>query len=158
MACNEKIYKENIWSVITTVPTGYREFCYLADNKPVISHKHPTNPQRTLNWRRVYGPPPRQRPSSNPHVWSVERLSNSLQANLRYWFDPQTKGLANKRGRGRRRKNEDLVLEDLETNSTGIQRDKPPWKCLSMFTLCAFVAVVVVAYLVVMITRWMKRE
>lgn len=52
---------ELIWSIITIVPTGYREFCYIVDGQYMVSRKHPTNPEGTRNWRKVYGPPSRKK-------------------------------------------------------------------------------------------------
>lgn len=50
---------DNVWSVITVVPRGHREFCYLADGAFTVSTKHPVNGDGTCNWRNVYGPPTR---------------------------------------------------------------------------------------------------
>lgn len=49
--------KQRVWSVITPVPSGYCEFCYIADGHVTISRKHPTTSDCSRNWRNVYGPP-----------------------------------------------------------------------------------------------------
>lgn len=48
---------EGTWSIVTVVPSGYREFCYQVDGKFAVSRKHPTNSDGSCNWRTVYGPP-----------------------------------------------------------------------------------------------------
>jgi hypothetical protein len=48
---------DGVWSVVTPVPTGYREFCFVVDGRFTVSTKHPTTADGTCNWRTVYGPP-----------------------------------------------------------------------------------------------------
>ena len=48
-----------VWSIITIVPVGYREFYYLVDGILKVSTKHPLNSAKSANWRTVKGPPPR---------------------------------------------------------------------------------------------------
>lgn len=47
-----------VWSVITIVPAGYREFCYVVDGQRTLSRRHPTTTDGSANWRTVHGPPP----------------------------------------------------------------------------------------------------
>jgi hypothetical protein len=61
-----------VWSVITVVPSGYREFCYNVDGGFTVSRKHPTNAEGTCNWRTVYGPPPRAAPADQPMQWFIQ--------------------------------------------------------------------------------------
>lgn len=44
------------WSIITTVPLGYQEFCFKVDGSFTVSGKHPTTPDGSCNWRTIYGP------------------------------------------------------------------------------------------------------
>lgn len=48
---------DGMWSVIVTVPTGRREFCYFVDGRYAVSRRHPTNAEKSANWRTVNGPP-----------------------------------------------------------------------------------------------------
>eukprot|EP00177_Eucheuma_denticulatum_P006011 GFKZ01010961.1.p1 GENE.GFKZ01010961.1~~GFKZ01010961.1.p1 ORF type:complete len:145 (+),score=7.74 GFKZ01010961.1:528-962(+) len=108
----------HIWSVITTVPSGHRQFCYLVDGTPVISPKHPTNPQGSLNWRKVRGPPARPRPpiQQTLHNLSPTHLSTSIRqaATSLFHSDPIS---INKRYRSRRRQQSHDSHPDVETNS-----------------------------------------
>ncbi|KAI0562299.1 hypothetical protein FGB62_62g235 [Gracilaria domingensis] len=73
-----------VWSVITVVPNGYREFFYMVDGTTMLSTKHPTNAQGTRNWRTVYGPPRRGRNrASSLHRTPFERAMDSLSDSLR---------------------------------------------------------------------------
>jgi hypothetical protein len=66
-----------VWSVVTVVPSGYREFCYNVDGEFTVSRKHPTNVDGTYNWRTVYGPPARTAPLVPQSHWFV-RFSESM--------------------------------------------------------------------------------
>lgn len=74
-----------VWSVVTIVPSGYREFCYNVDGRFAVSKKHPTNNDGSCNWRTVYGPPaastgPEEIKST--HHWFVEfavNIADSIQ-------------------------------------------------------------------------------
>lgn len=48
---------DRVWSVITLVPVGYCEFCYIADACLTVSGRHPTTLNGCRNWRNVHGPP-----------------------------------------------------------------------------------------------------
>lgn len=44
------------WSVITPVPIGYHEFCFVTDSHMTVSRRHPMTPDGNRNWRTVRGP------------------------------------------------------------------------------------------------------
>lgn len=72
-----------MWSVVTIVPGGYREFCYNVDGKFAVSKKHPTNSDGSCNWRTVYGPPSgrhRPRDRRDKQHWFVELAVNIADA------------------------------------------------------------------------------
>lgn len=74
-----------VWSIVTIVPSGYREFCYKVDGRFAVSKKHPTNIDGSCNWRTVYGPPagPGRTGASKPvQHWFVEfavNIADSMQ-------------------------------------------------------------------------------
>jgi hypothetical protein len=76
---------EGVWSVVTVVPSGYREFCYNVDGEFTVSRKHPTSNDGSCNWRTVYGAPAGSRgdgaAAAKMH-WFVElavNVSDSMQ-------------------------------------------------------------------------------
>lgn len=80
-----KTEAERVWSVITVTPSGYREFCYVADGRLTVSSKHPTNIEGTRNWRLVYGPPAGRRPQVERLSWlekRMDKLADSVRAAL----------------------------------------------------------------------------
>lgn len=86
-------HAEHMWSTITLVPIGFREFYYLCDGRPLVSHKHPTNAQRTANWRRIYGPPARrhrpQPPSTPVRIFRcMDALADAIRLSLRFQQHP----------------------------------------------------------------------
>lgn len=74
-----------VWSVVTIVPSGYREFCYNVDGRFAVSKKHPTNNDGSCNWRTVYGPPEGvigPEDTKAPQHWFVEfaiNVADSIQ-------------------------------------------------------------------------------
>jgi len=48
---------DGLWTVITQVPLGYREFCFILDGTWTISSRHPCTADNSSNWRMVHGPP-----------------------------------------------------------------------------------------------------
>lgn len=50
-----------VWSLITLVPAGYHEFCFLVDSDHRVSSGHPLTADESCNWRYVKGPPRRDR-------------------------------------------------------------------------------------------------
>lgn len=64
------------WSVITTVPTGYREFQFVVDGVPLTSTRHPTARGDNVNWRNVLGPVNQDMESSIAiHRWARSTLT-----------------------------------------------------------------------------------
>lgn len=71
---------EGLWSVITIVPCGYREFCYIVDGELTISRRHPTTADGTRNWRNVHGPPALHCQASNRIMRFADSAADYLQA------------------------------------------------------------------------------
>uniref|UniRef100_A0A7S1XD93 AMP-activated protein kinase glycogen-binding domain-containing protein n=1 Tax=Compsopogon caeruleus TaxID=31354 RepID=A0A7S1XD93_9RHOD len=52
-----------VWAVITLVPAGYHEFCYIVNGEHRVSTGHPLTADESCNWRYVKGPPRRDKAS-----------------------------------------------------------------------------------------------
>lgn len=70
---------EKLWCVITPVPVGYTEFCYIVDDVVTVSNKHPTTTDGSRNWRHIHGPPLRSRSAASAKLLSLQqRVSKSM--------------------------------------------------------------------------------
>jgi len=86
------MFIEGIWSVITVVPSGYREFCYIVDGIYHVSKRHPSNSDSTCNWRVVNGPPSSFIRRRRNERFRILRMADQAAAYLRmfilYYFYP----------------------------------------------------------------------
>lgn len=71
---------EKLWCVITPIPVGYTEFCYIVDDIVTVSNKHPTTTDGSRNWRHIYGPPSTRSSNAGSAKLSVfqQRVTKSM--------------------------------------------------------------------------------
>lgn len=78
--------------MITVVPSGYREFCYIVDGIYHVSKRHPSNSDSTCNWRIVNGPPTSYIRRRRNECFRILQLADQCAAYLRmfilYYFYP----------------------------------------------------------------------
>lgn len=66
--------------MITPVPLGYHEFCYLINGTLIVSRRHPITSSGDSNWRIIRGPPLRSR---HRRPRSILHRDGKLQSFLR---------------------------------------------------------------------------
>lgn len=104
--------------MITPVPVGYCEFCYIVDGRVTVSQKHPTTKDKSRNWRNVYGPPLKPRPPltfQDRLYIKMDRLADGLHA-----FIVASMPMAQPAPKRRklRKSPSERVLEDVENART----------------------------------------
>ncbi len=72
-----------VWCVVTVVPAGYREFCYLVDGVHRVSRRHPRNADASANWRTVNGPPGSCGAAHRAHRFVLLRAADAAAHRLR---------------------------------------------------------------------------
>lgn len=72
--------------MITLVPAGYCEFCYIADAQMTVSQKHPTIEDGSRNWRTVCGPPSRHKQPTMP--WRLHERLDQMADTMQTMMTP----------------------------------------------------------------------
>lgn len=149
---------DRFWSVITPTPIGYREFCYSADERMTISHKHPTTSDGARNWRTVCGPPPPARNQKRAFETRLHLTMERLADNLRAFLIPTTVPKAANKRRKLNKSFSEPGTDDVEsawppiTNSESIKGKPLSPEQKSMFRLLVLAIRLVLACLLMYAT------